>query len=978
MPRVFPLSPSFNAGELSPRLAARTDFSKFPSGLETCLNLIPLSEGGAMRRAGSRYIAGLKSSSVKGRLKRFQFSTAQAYILELGDSVMRFYRHQGQITVANTDASISNGTFTSNITGWDDRSTGGAGNQISHDSTNGRLTLETSGTAADDIGWAEQDVTTTATGTEHVIRFRVIGAPGDKIEFQVGSSSSGSEILSALKLSVGYHSIAFTPDASPFYVQFRNRGSDQDKDVQIDDVSLIDDSALELTTPWPEADLYTVEGPQSADVLYLFHASYPTYKLERRGHTTWSLVEVAWQDGPWLAENTTTTTLTASAATGLGITVTASSTAGINGGDGFKTTDIGRLVRITDGTVNWGWGVIVGRTSSTVVTVDVKRTFVVTTAETKWRLGAWSGTTGYPQVGTFYEQRLMSAATTDQPQTFWGSQTGDFENMAPDSPNSDGTTWAGTVEDDDAFDYTISADDVNAIRWLSAGEDTLSIGTTGGEWVPSSEGAVLTPSDITVRRQTTHGSAQVQPVRVDNVVLFAQRAKRKIREFGFSFEVDGYQAFDMTRLAAHLTKGGIVEMAFAEEPDSLVYAVRSDGVLLSMTYRREEDVVGWARHVFGGWFHAAITKVWQVDGDSFTEETTDANSASNADWILFPATEAVGDYAAFGYTEPFTQMIFDYANGTAGVGGAVTWEYWDGSSWTALSGVTDGTTGFTAAAADTLKVTWTKPGNWKKRVLSSGKSLYYVRARITTVYTTNPILDQGFVSAAPVVESVAVIPGANGAGQTQDSSERDEVWVTVKRTINGSTARYIEVLERDFEDGDDQEDAYYADSLLTYDSTSTTSITGLSHLEGEIVKIWADGAIQADKTVSSGAITLDTAASVVQVGLGYTHRLKTLKPEGGNPAGTAVGKTKRISGIDFVVHNTHTFSFGPDVDNLEMKDFRVVSDPMDASAPLYTGEAYREFEGNWETDTRIVVESDEPAPFMLLALAPRMSVNPAS
>ena len=149
----------------------------------------------------------------------------------------------------------------------------------------------------------------------------------------------------------------------------------------------------------------------------------------------------------------------------------------------------------------------------------------------------------------------------------------------------------------------------------------------------------------------------------------------------------------------------------------------------------------------------------------------------------------------------------------------------------------------------------------------------------------------------------------------------------------------------------------------------------MDHLEGETVKIWADGAIQADKTVSSGQITLDSAASVVQVGLGYTHTMKSLKIEGGNPAGTAVGKTKRIANITYVVLNSHKLKFGPDMSNLTEKDFRVVSDPMDAAAPLYTGETLVEFEGDYETDARSVIQEDAPAPFTLLAMAPEGSVN---
>ena len=825
MPRVQPLTPSMNTGELTPRLASRVDFNKYPSGLETMENLIPLPEGGAMRRSGSRYIGATKTgATIKSRLKKFEFSTAQNYIIEMGNNYMRFFRNQGQITVPNITASISNGTFVSNITGWSDNS--GSGSSISHDSTNQRLNLVSNGSTN---AHAEQTVTNSS-AVEHVLQFQVLGAPGDYAFFRVGTSSSGTQLVNDFIAEVGYHCYSFTATAANFYVQFIN---ELGKTVQIDNVALLDNAPVELNTPYAEADLYQIEGPQSADILYLFHESYPTYRIERRGNTTWSLIEVPWQDGPWLPKNTTATTLTPSAATGLGITITASSTTGINGGRGFLSTDVGRSIRLTDdSTTNWGWGVITAVGGTTSITVDVERTFTVTTAETEWRLGSWSETTGYPSTGAFFEQRLYVAGNTDQPQTFWASQTGDFENHSPDSDPTAGT-FDGTVQDDDALDFTISADNVNAIRWMSAGEDTLSIGTTGGEWIPSSTGAVITPSDITVRRQTTHGSAQIAPVRVDNIVLFAQRAKRKIREFGFTFETDGYRAFDMTRLAQHITLGGIVEMDHAEEPDSQVWVVREDGQLPAMTFRRQEDVVGWARHIIGG----------------------------------------------------------------------------------------------------------------------------------------------SFGSGNAVVESVAVIPGANGAGQTHDSTNRDEVWIQVKRTINSATVRYIEMFERDYENGQDAKDAIYSDSCITYSGASVTTITGLNHLEGETVKIWGDGTIRADKTVSSGSITLDTAVTKAQIGLAYTHKIKTLKIADGNRAGTAVGKTKRIHGVTFVLLNSHTIEYGPTSDNLTKNDFREVSDEMDSMVPLFTGELFVEFDGNWGSDPRMVIESDDPAPFTLLAIAPDVKIN---
>ena len=829
MPRVHDLQNSFSAGEITERLAARLDFAKYPASLETCENMIVLSEGGVMRRPGTRHVAEIKSSSVKGRLKRFQFNVTQAYAIEMADLALRFYRNQSRITVANTDAAVTNGTFPTNITGWDNRSTGGG--SIAHDATNLDMNLVPGGTAITDIGWAEQAITTTNTNTEHVIKFRVVGDPGDKIEFQVGTASVGAQTLAAAEKEVGYHCVAFTPTTSPFYVQFRNIGSNANKTVSIDDVSIIDNAPLEIVSPWPEAELYDVEGPQTADVLYLFHDATPTYKLQRYGHTTWSLVEVAWQDGPYLDLNITTTTLTPGATSGVAVTVTASSIVGINDNTGFQTTDIGRLVRIDNpaAAIAWGWGIIVARTSTTVVTVHVKKAFATANADTRWKLGSWSNATGFPTCATFFEQRLYAAKTTKQPQTFWSSQTDDFENQKPDNDND-------VPEADDAFDRTLSSDTVEAIYWLSATDNRLSIGTSGGEWIGRSTGDALTAIDVNAKRQTKHGSARIQPLLVGSVVLFIQRAKRKIRELGLSQQSvnDTYTAPDMSRLAGHIMRGGVVEMDYAEEPESIVWIVRNDGQLLSMTYRRDEEVVGWGRHILGG-------------------------------------------------------------------------------------------------------------------VFGSGNA---------------------------VVESVIVIPGTNGSGQVQDSSSRDEVWLIVKRTINGATKRYVEFMEQAFETGDAQEDAYYVDSMVTYDGASATVLTGYDHLEGQTAKIWANGAIHPSKTVTSGQITLDSAKTVVQAGLSYTHTLKTLKIKSGNPAGTTIGKKKRIYGMTFVLLNSHTIKYGPDTDNLSERDFRVVTDSMDAAAPLFTGEKFVEFPGGWTDDARIVVQSSDPAPFALLALAPEVVINP--
>lgn len=179
-----------------------------------------------------------------------------------------------------------------------------------------------------------------------------------------------------------------------------------------------------------------------------------------------------------------------------------------------------------------------------------------------------------------------------------------------------------------------------------------------------------------------------------------------------------------------------------------------------------------------------IDQVWQVDvtGPTFVDETADANSVTNADWQIFPGTEEVGDYVAIGFARKFSKLIFDNLNGTAGAGGAVTWEYWDGTAWTALAGVVDGTSGFTAAAADGQALTFTVPSDWATRALNASAELYYIRAVISTTYTTNPVYDQGFVGG---------VGAGSFASHTRHGSASvagESAWVGVLTEILGSGA----------------------------------------------------------------------------------------------------------------------------------------------------------------------------------------------
>jgi len=350
-------------------------------------------------------------------------------------------------------------------------------------------------------------------------------------------------------------------------------------------------SAYEISSPYLETELFDIKYAQSADVMYICHPSHPVKKLSRTGHTSWSLVDDIITNGPFMDHNIETTTLTPShKSVGQTTTVTASSTTGINSNQGFLSTDVGRLIHIKDGHLK-----ITSVTSTTVVVGTVIVDLNETLATTDFALGSFSDTTGYPACVTFFEQRLVFAATLSQPQTIFFSKSGDYENM------DDG--YHETVADDDAIVYTIASNQVNAIRFMTATR-TLIIGTAGGEFAVSGGGTdiAITPTNILIKKQSNNGAANVDALAVGNATIFLQRAKRKLRELAYNFDVDGYLAPDLTILAEHISEGGFKQLSYQQEPNQIIWCVRNDGQLAGLTYQREQQVVAWHRHIFGGSF----------------------------------------------------------------------------------------------------------------------------------------------------------------------------------------------------------------------------------------------------------------------------------------------------------------------------------------------------------------------------------------
>jgi hypothetical protein len=231
------------------------------------------------------------------------------------------------------------------------------------------------------------------------------------------------------------------------------------------------------------------------------------------------------------------------------------------------------------------------------------------------------------------------------------------------------------------------------------------------------------------------------------------------------------------------------------------------------------------------------------------------------------------------------------------------------------------------------------------------------------------------IGGSGIVESGVASPSPDGT--------REDLWLLVRRTINGTTKRYIEYMERPWEGddeddtpGDDQEDAFYVDSGLTYDGAPATTITGLSHLEGAEVHVLADGAVVSpNPTVSGGEITLGRAASVVQIGLAFSTRWVSMRLEVATNDGTSQGKTKRPDGAAVRFVDTLGGKVGQYGGRLENISFRHISTPMGQPEPIRSETVDVRFEGEYNADCMIEIRQDQPLPMTITSIAPRMGVH---
>lgn len=543
----------FTGGEFSPFVDARIDNERYKTGMFLCRNYYPVLEGPVVRRPGTRFAHYARHDDKHARGVRFEFSALQAYIIEFGDLYVRFFKNHEIVREDQLDPEPINGVTkgattiisTTSAHGWSN------GDRVYMTQWGAGTGSGVPWTIFDHREFIIQDVTATT--------FRVTERDGTNIDSTLYRTPPGS------------------PRVGRIY---------------------------EVVSEYTEDEVDELRFVQSNDVLYIMHRDHPTRSLSRYDDDNWVFTDLEFIDGPYLPTNVTDTTMDPSGTSG-SIIVVASSTAGINeatGAPGFKTTDVGRLIRLQDDALNWTWGVITDRNSATSIDVDILGPALANgNATLNWRLGLYSETFGYPHTGTFHEQRLWLGGAGAAPQRIDGTRTGGFGFDKLDFTPTDAD---GTVVDDHAVAVPLDSNDANSIFWLVSDEKGLLLGTQTGEWVvrASTLDEPITPTSIQARKATAHGSADLAPVVVGKSALFIQRAKRKLRELTYFYDVGGFQAPNLNLLADHMTVGGAEELAFQREPSSIVWVRRNDGVLLGVSYQREQDTirVGWHQHRLGG------------------------------------------------------------------------------------------------------------------------------------------------------------------------------------------------------------------------------------------------------------------------------------------------------------------------------------------------------------------------------------------
>jgi hypothetical protein len=666
----------------------------------------------------------------------------------------------------------------------------------------------------------------------------------------------------------------------------------------------------EINTPYLAADLWNLSFVQSADTLYIAHVNNNPRKLQRFGATNWVLTTIAFQDGPYLTLNTTTTTLTPSGTSGT-VTITASSTAGINNGAGFLSTDVGRLIRLKQGGV-WLWCTIQVVSDTTHCTVIIAPPTGAGTPTTATAVANMSGGS------------ILSCTVTNG-----GSGYG----ASPPAVTISGGGGTGATA------YTTLSNGVVI---------SVTMSVTGSGYAVAPAVTIAPPTPLTAAATTfwrmgVWGTAGGFP----SCVCFNQDRLIWAGALGNPNRIDGSQVSDYENMS----------------PTNLDGTVTDDCAIGFSLNANTVNAIRWMVSDEWGLLCGTAGGEWVVTPSSLQQAITPTNINAKLTTSYGSANVAairIGKSTLFIQRtgRKLREMTYQYIINT-----------FQAPDISLLS------EHLTATGVKQMTVTLA-PYQLIWMVTNQGAliGITYDKDQDAAGWHQHQIggwYDSGQTMTSKI-ESVAGIPSPD--------ITHDDLWMVVNRTINGATKRYVEVLTKFWEDGDNVANGVFVDSSAAYANATTpvTTISGLTWLVGQTVGVLANGATHPDCVVdNSGTITLQRSANYVQVGLKYRSQAQTMRIEAGGQDGPAQGKLKRIHRVIFRFFQTigHTLLALPANRSSIPEPFRDSSAAMDWQVALYTGDKRWAWEGSWDLEGQIYWVQDDPLPSNVLMVAAQLETQ---
>ena len=586
MPAYHKFHHSFNAGELSPFLAARMDLDKYEDGCQLLENFIILPYGGTIRRPGTAFLGAAKFPDKQCRLVGFNFSVTTNFVLEFGDKYVRFWTNGIQVVKPMASAPIHQASH-AYVVGDYVRSPLPPNDLVYY-----CVIAHTSGPVfAADLAagkWVHQTIlerpTSYLSSELREIQYCQINDlmylthpnhPPAKLTRLADDNWTFADIVWTWPPALDENLTATTITTSGTTGNINMHASTAIfKPGHVGSYWVIGGRRASATN---FVEIPLAAATVGSGFLYVLGGweltTYGNWKgtLDVRRQTADGGFEVIRSyRSSTVGERNVSTVGTEDKQTNLQLLFTTGGDAGTSNPNARLSVGDNRVygfVQITSVNLN-----------GMDVTATVLSGLLSTDATLLWSEAAFSGEMGFPRTVALHEQRLVFGGTKKRPLSLYGSQIDDFEN------------FRYAALDDAAFSFTISSNESNPINWIVS-QTKMLVGTAGDEW---SLGATNTdqamgPGNVDAKQQSSYGSAFLQAEVVNEVVLFAQRQAHKIREMTFNFEKDGWVSPDLNILANHISNKGFVETAFAQQPDSIFWCITKDGKLVGHDLRARPE-----------------------------------------------------------------------------------------------------------------------------------------------------------------------------------------------------------------------------------------------------------------------------------------------------------------------------------------------------------------------------------------------------